>query len=55
MQVDKATHLIEMLLRPVDETHNEHKKKQLRELAAINGTLKDETVGEGGGKNLCMG
>ena len=43
-QVEKATEMIEMLLRPVDETHNEHKRKQLRELALINGTLKDEDV-----------
>lgn len=40
--VEKATEMIEMLLRPIDETHNEHKRKQLRELALINGTLKDE-------------
>ncbi len=39
--------MIDMLLRPIDETHNEHKRKQLRELAAINGTLKDETVRRG--------
>ena len=49
MQVEKATEMIEMLLRPIDETHNEHKRKQLRELALINGTLKDETVGGGMG------
>jgi splicing factor 1 len=36
--------MIEMLMRPIDETHNQHKKKQLRELAAINGTLKDEAA-----------
>ena len=46
--------MIDMLLRPIDETHNEHKRKQLRELALINGTLKDEDVSvcvlEGGGQ-----
>lgn len=36
--------MINMLLRPIDEDHNMHKKKQLRELALINGTLKDETA-----------
>jgi hypothetical protein len=36
--------MIEALLRPVDEAHNEHKRRQLRELALINGTLKDEDV-----------
>ncbi len=45
LQVEKATEMIDMLLRPIDETHNEHKRKQLRELALINGTLKDEEVG----------
>ena len=41
--------MIDMLLRPIDETHNEHKRKQLRELALINGTLKDEDVSVCGG------
>ena len=54
LQVEKATEMIDMLLRPIDETHNEHKRKQLRELALINGTLKDEDVSvcvlEGGGQ-----
>lgn len=40
--VDKAAEMIEQLLVPVDEELNEHKKAQLRELALINGTLKDE-------------
>lgn len=34
--------MIERLLQPLDEEMNEHKKLQLRELAALNGTLKDE-------------
>ena len=52
-QVEKATEMIEMLLRPIDETHNEHKRKQLRELALINGTLKDETVSGREAVRLC--
>ena len=34
--------MIRDLLRPEDESRNEHKRLQLRELAALNGTLKDE-------------
>ena len=30
------------LLRPLDDEQNEHKQKQLRELALINGTLREE-------------
>jgi hypothetical protein len=37
--------MIELLMSPDDETMSEHKKLQLRELAALNGTLKDEVVG----------
>ncbi len=44
-QVDKAVDMIERLLEPNDDTLNEHKRLQLRELAALNGTLKDEVVG----------
>ncbi|KAL4450593.1 hypothetical protein ABPG77_000949 [Micractinium sp. CCAP 211/92] len=40
--VDAAAAMIERLLQPLDEEMNEHKKLQLRELAALNGTLKDE-------------
>lgn len=36
--------MIEQLMKPVDEHQNEHKKQQLRELAAINGTVKDEAA-----------
>jgi hypothetical protein len=36
--------MIEDLLQPQDETRMEHKRMQLRELAALNGTLKDEDV-----------
>lgn len=34
--------MIENLLVPTDEARNEHKRLQLRELAALNGTLKDD-------------
>ena len=40
--VDAAAQMIEDLLQPQDETRNEHKRLQLRELAQLNGTLKDE-------------
>ena len=39
-QVDAAADMIENLLVPTDEARNEHKRLQLRELAALNGTLK---------------
>ena len=39
-QVDAAAKMIEELLVPVDEDNNEHKKRQLKELAEINGTLR---------------
>eukprot|EP00887_Chlorella_sp_A99_P001571 scaffold8.g1571.t1 len=42
-EVDAAVAMIERLLQPMDEEMNEHKKLQLRELAALNGTLKDDT------------
>ncbi|KAL4439650.1 hypothetical protein ABPG75_002651 [Micractinium tetrahymenae] len=42
LQVDAAAAMVERLLQPLDEEMNEHKKLQLRELAALNGTLKDE-------------
>ena len=42
MQADKAAEMIEDLLVPTDEARNEHKRLQLRELAALNGTLKDD-------------
>jgi splicing factor 1 len=40
--VDAAAAMVARLLEPMDEEMNEHKQKQLRELALINGTLKDE-------------
>ncbi|GMH41440.1 hypothetical protein BSKO_09350 [Bryopsis sp. KO-2023] len=39
--VDKAADMIQKLLVPVDEVLNEHKRNQLRELAELNGTLRD--------------
>ncbi|XP_077253149.1 splicing factor-like protein 1 [Tasmannia lanceolata] len=40
--LDAAAGMVEKLLSPVDEGLNEHKRQQLRELAALNGTIKDE-------------
>ena len=34
--------MIEDLLVPTDEARNEHKRLQLKELAALNGTLTDD-------------
>ena len=41
-QADKAAEMIEDLLVPTDEARNEHKRLQLKELAALNGTLTDD-------------
>ncbi|KAJ9562879.1 hypothetical protein OSB04_008039 [Centaurea solstitialis] len=38
----QAREILEDLLRPVDETHDFYKKQQLRELAMLNGTLREE-------------
>ena len=40
-EVDRAAAMVRQLLKPVDETFNEHKRAQLRELALIIGTLRD--------------
>lgn len=40
--IDRAAKEVESLLVPVDDTRNSHKQKQLRELALINGTLRDD-------------
>lgn len=40
--LDKAVGMVEKLLHPVDEGLNEHKRQQLRELAALNGTIKED-------------
>ncbi|KAH9257902.1 hypothetical protein BASA81_003921 [Batrachochytrium salamandrivorans] len=39
--VEKASHMVEMLLRPLDDSENEHKQNQLRNLAVYNGTLRE--------------
>lgn len=39
--VEKASHMVEMLLRPLDDAENEHKQTQLRNLAVYNGTLRE--------------
>ncbi|KAK4278218.1 hypothetical protein QN277_016093 [Acacia crassicarpa] len=38
----QAHEILEDLLKPVDESHDFYKKQQLRELAMLNGTLRDE-------------
>jgi len=43
-KVDSAAVMVEKLMVPVDDATNEHKTKQLRELALINGTLRDDIV-----------
>ncbi|XP_049393249.1 splicing factor-like protein 1 [Solanum stenotomum] len=40
--VEAAAAMVEKLLQPVDEVLNEHKRQQLKELAALNGTIRDE-------------
>ncbi|ESR34859.1 hypothetical protein CICLE_v10004301mg [Citrus x clementina] len=40
--LEGAAAMVEKLLQPVDEVLNEHKRQQLRELAALNGTIRDE-------------
>eukprot|EP00894_Picocystis_sp_ML_P002826 jgi/Pico_ML_1/53343/g3906.t1 len=40
--MDKAEDLVKKLLKPVDDSSNDHKRAQLRELAAMNGTLRDD-------------
>ena len=43
-QVMAAVDKIKPLLYPVEEVKNEHKRQQLRELAAINGTLRSDEM-----------
>ncbi len=51
----KAEKMIAELLVPVDDDDNEHKSQQLRELALINGTLREDDFchicGEKGHRN----
>lgn len=42
-QLKRAQEIIEELLKPVDETHDYFKKQQLRELAMLNGTLREDS------------
>eukprot|EP00883_Tetradesmus_obliquus_P014405 jgi/Sobl393_1/7448/SZX73474.1 len=42
--VDKGAAMVAKLLTPMDDATNEHKQLQLRELAAINGTLRDHEI-----------
>ncbi|CAD6261157.1 unnamed protein product [Miscanthus lutarioriparius] len=50
--LDAAAGMVEKLLTLVDEVLNEHKRQQLRELATLNGTIRDDefcrTCGEAG-------
>ena len=41
-QVEVAAKIIQDILTPVDDESNEHKQRQLRELALINGMLRDD-------------
>jgi hypothetical protein len=42
--IEKAAKMVTDLLVPVDETLNDHKRRQLRELALINGTLRADRM-----------
>ncbi|KAH7447436.1 hypothetical protein KP509_01G107100 [Ceratopteris richardii] len=42
--LEQAVSMVEKLLSPIDEGHNEHKRAQLRELAALNGTIRDDEI-----------
>eukprot|EP00475_Leptophrys_vorax_P026039 TRINITY_DN3648_c0_g1_i3.p1 TRINITY_DN3648_c0_g1~~TRINITY_DN3648_c0_g1_i3.p1 ORF type:complete len:241 (+),score=80.84 TRINITY_DN3648_c0_g1_i3:505-1227(+) len=42
--LDKAVKMVEALLTPIEESANEHKARQLRELALINGTLRNDVI-----------
>ncbi|XP_010549026.1 PREDICTED: KH domain-containing protein At1g09660/At1g09670 [Tarenaya hassleriana] len=41
-RLESAVNFLETLLKPVDESMDHYKREQLRELAAINGTLREE-------------
>jgi len=41
MSIKKAAKLVKKLLVPIEEGKNDHKRQQLRKLAEINGTLRD--------------
>ncbi|KAG4939942.1 hypothetical protein JHK87_043813 [Glycine soja] len=42
-RLDHAVAILENLLKPVDESLDHYKKQQLRELAMLNGTLREES------------
>ncbi|GLT77326.1 hypothetical protein SLA2020_489240 [Shorea laevis] len=42
-RLDQAVAILENLLKPVDESSDQYKKQQLRELAMLNGTLREES------------
>ncbi|OMO75153.1 hypothetical protein CCACVL1_16320 [Corchorus capsularis] len=42
-RLDYAVTILENLLKPVDESLDNYKKQQLRELALLNGTLREES------------
>jgi protein quaking len=42
-RIEHAVALLENLLKPVDESMDMYKKQQLRELAMLNGTLREES------------
>lgn len=42
-RLKQAVEILEDLLRPVEESHDYFKKQQLRELAMLNGTLREES------------
>lgn len=54
--VERCAAMVNVYLTPCEDTLNEHKQKQLRELALINGTIKDEeycsVCGEKGHKHF---
>ena len=41
--VERTIELVKPLLRPLDDDRNIHKQRQLRQLALINGTLREST------------
>lgn len=42
-RLSQAVGILEDLLKPVDESKDYYKKQQLRELAMLNGTLREES------------
>ncbi|KAK8978940.1 hypothetical protein V6N11_007402, partial [Hibiscus sabdariffa] len=43
-RLDNAIAILENLLKPVDETLDNYKKQKLRELALLNGTLREDNL-----------